>query len=384
MTDLDMPLDGVVVVDFSQFLSGPSASLRLADLGARVIKVERPEVGDICRTLYVSDVLIDGDSTIFRAINRNKLGYTADLKDPSDRERIARLVAGADVVMHNFRPGVIERLGMDHESVRALNPGVVYGEISGYGTEGDWSGAPGQDLLVQALSGMTWLSGNAGDGPVPMGVAVVDIWAGALLVEGLLAGLVRRGITGEGALVEVNMLEAAMDFQFEPATIHLQDGSLPERTASNNAHTLLGAPYGVYATADGFLALAMGSVPQLGELLECSPLLAYEEPASWFEERDEIKRILAEHLRTRPTQAWLEVLEAADIWCAAVFDWDTLTAHPQFQLLDIVQTVETGNGTTYETTVCPIRIDGRKLTAPLGSNALGEHNARIDEEFGLA
>ena len=383
MVDERAPLAGITVVDFSQFLAGPSASLRLADLGATVIKVERSRIGDICRTLYVSDVAIDGDSTIFHAINRNKLGYGADLKDPADRARIEKLVAQADVVMHNFRPGVIERLGVDYQSVRARNPGIVYGEISGYGTEGDWRDKPGQDLLVQALSGLTWLSGNAGDGPVAMGAAVVDIWAGALLVEGILAALVRRGIDGEGALVEVNMLEAALDFQFEPLTTHLQDGSLPERTASNSGHALLGAPYGVYATADGYLALAMGSVIRLGDLLELPALAAYPDPASWFDQRDEIKALLAEHLVTRSTQAWLDVLEPADIWCAEVLDWEALMRHPQFELLQVVQEVETGSGTTYRTTVCPIRIGGRKLTSRLGSNALGEHNDRIDEEFGL-
>lgn len=383
MADLGVPLAGITVVDFSQFLAGPSASLRLADLGATVIKVERPEIGDICRTLYVSDVAIDGDSTIFHAINRNKLGYAADLKDPADRSRIAKLVAQADVVMHNFRPGVIERLGMDYPTVKALNPGVVFGEISGYGKEGPWRDKPGQDLLVQALSGMTWLSGNAGDGPVAMGAAIVDIWAGALLVEGILAALVRRGVTGDGALVEVNMLEAAMDYQFEPVTTHLQDGSLPERTASNNAHTLLGAPYGIYATADGYLALAMGSVPQLGELLGIPSLADYPDQGSWFEHRDAIKAILAQHLATRPTKAWLEVLEPADIWCAEILDWDALTQHPQFQQLGIVQEVERGGGTSYRTTACPIRVDGVKLTSRLGSNALGEHNARIDEEYDL-
>ena len=383
MSDPTALLQGITVVDFGQFLAGPSASLRLADLGATVIKVERPETGDICRHLYVSDVSIEGDSTIFHAINRNKLGYAADLKDPADRRKIEKLVAQADVVMHNFRPRVIERLGLGYEAVRKLNPAVVYGEISGYGKEGPWAGKPGQDLLVQAMSGLTWLSGNADDGPVPMGAAVIDIWAGALLVEGILAALVGRGITGEGALVEVNMLEAAMDFQMEPLTIHLMDDSLPERTTSNNALSMLGAPYGVYATADGYLALAMGSVPQLGELLDCPALLEYPEPASWFEQRDEIKAILAAHLIKRPTQAWLDVLEAADVWCSAVLDWDTLVGHPQFRQLDVIQTVERGSGTTYDTTVCPIRIDGQKLTSARGSARIGEHTDQIDRDFDL-
>lgn len=384
MTESALPLQGFTVVDLSQFLSGPSASLRLADLGATVIKVERPVTGDICRSLYASDAFIDGDSTTFHAINRNKLGYAADLKDPHDRDKVARLVAQADVVMHNFRPGVIDRLGLGYDVVRALNPGVVYAEISGYGDEGPWASKPGQDLLVQAMSGLTWLSGNAADGPVPMGLAVVDLWAGALLAQGVLAALVRRGVTGKGGLVEVNMVEAALDLQFEPFTIHLMDGSLPERTASNNAHSLLGAPYGVYATADGHLALAMGSVPRLGELLECPPLLDFPDPGSWFDQRDRIKAVLAEHLSSRSTRSWLDVLEPADVWCAEVLTWSALMEQPAFDVVTMVQTVERSTGATYETTVCPIRIDGLQLRSPLGSCGLGEHTAQIDREYGLS
>ncbi|MEM1108948.1 MAG: CaiB/BaiF CoA-transferase family protein [Planctomycetota bacterium] len=381
---MPLPLEDILVVDLSQFLSGPSASLRLADLGATVIKIERPGTGDICRQLYVSDVDIDGDSTIFHAINRNKLGYAADLKDPDDAAKVMKLIAKADVVTHNFRPGVIDRLGFDYESVRKHNPDIVYGEISGYGQEGPLAAKPGQDLLLQAMSGMTGLSGNADDGEVPMGLAIVDLWAGGLLAQGLLAGLVQRGITGEGTLVNVNMLEAALDFQFEPFTIHLHDGSLPERTASNNAHALLGAPYGVYETADGHLALAMGAIPQLGELLGCAKLLDYPAPASWFDQRDKIKAVLADHLKTKPTQAWLDVLEPADIWCAGVMDWDTLFDHDGFRVLDMLQTVTRGSGTEYRTTSCPIRIDGEPLKSSAGSCAIGEHNAAIDRDYGLA
>ena len=218
-----LPLDGILVVDFSQFLSGPSAALRLADLGARVIKIERTGTGDICRTLYVSNVVLDGESTTFHAINRNKESFAADLKNAADHERVRKLVAQADVVMHNFRPGVMERLGFDYASVRALNPDVVFGVISGYGNEGPWRDKPGQDLLVQSLSGLTWLSGNDGDGPVPMGLSIVDMLAGAQLAQGILACLVQRGINGEGSLVEVSMMESALDFQFEVLTTSMRD-----------------------------------------------------------------------------------------------------------------------------------------------------------------
>ena len=155
------PLEGLLVIDFSQFLAGPAASLRLADLGARVIKIERPDVGDLCRSLYISDLELDGDSTLFHSINRHKESFAADLKKDLDRREVLALLRKADVVIHNFRPGVMERLGCDYESVMKINEHVVYGEITGYGKAGPWRDKPGQDLLVQSLSGLPWLSGNA-------------------------------------------------------------------------------------------------------------------------------------------------------------------------------------------------------------------------------
>src|SRR5690606_21873405 len=174
-----LPLEDYLVVDFCQFLSGPSASLRLADLGARVIKIERPGTGDICRTLYTSNVVMNGESSVFHAINRNKESFTADLKNEEDCKVVRQLLEQADVVLHNYRPGVMERLGFDYKSVSSINPGVVYGEISGYGNDGEWKDKPGQDLLLQSLTGLTWLSGNADNGPVPMGLSIVDMLAGA-------------------------------------------------------------------------------------------------------------------------------------------------------------------------------------------------------------
>src|SRR5215470_10320534 len=151
-------LNDILVIDFSQFLSGPSASLRLADMGAQVIKIEKPGTGDICRQLYVSDVVIEGESTIFHAINRNKQSYAADLKDAHDLEKVIQLLSKADIMIHNFRPGVMERIGLNYETVKTINPGIIYAEINGYGSEGPWKDLPGQDLLLQAASGLTWLS----------------------------------------------------------------------------------------------------------------------------------------------------------------------------------------------------------------------------------
>ncbi|SDL67414.1 Crotonobetainyl-CoA:carnitine CoA-transferase CaiB [Catalinimonas alkaloidigena] len=380
-----MPLlEDLLVVDFSQFLSGPSASLRLSDLGARVIKIEKAGSGDICRQLYVSDVRIEGESTIFHAINRNKESYTADLKNPADLARIQQLLQQADVMLHNFRPGVIERLGLDYPTVKALNPQLVYGEISGYGETGPWRDKPGQDLLLQAISGLTWLSHDQTAPPTPMGVAVADILAGTHLAQGVLAALYQRAISNEGALVQVSMLESALDFQFEVFTCFLNDGhQLPERSAVHNAQAYVAAPYGIYPTTDGHLALAMANILTLGELLDCPPLAPFTDPAAWFDRRDEIKQILADHLLTRSTDHWLGILEPADIWCARVLNYEQLRQTEGYRQLGMEMEVRTTQGQRITTTRCPLRIDGERLHSERGAPGLGEHNAHINQEFNL-
>lgn len=378
------PLEGYLIIDFGQFLSGPSASLRLADLGARVIKIERPEGGDICRSLYTSNVVMNGDSSVFHAINRNKESFAADLKDPQDRDTIRDLLSKADIVMHNFRPGVMERLGFDYSSVKAIKPDVIYGEISGYGSEGEYKDRPGQDLLLQSLTGLTWLTGNADSGPVAMGLSIVDMLAGAHLAEGILACLYRKTVSGEGGLVQVSMLESAYDFQFETITTFMNDGGEnPKRSLTSNANAYLGAPYGIYQTADGYLALAMGSIPVLGKLLGCDALASYADASVAFEKRDEIKSILGQHLQTGTTQQWLSILEPADIWCADVLNWNQLFEHEGFKVLNMIQEVSMSDGYRYNTTRCPIRIDGELLTSGKGSPKLGQDNRNILTEFSL-
>ena len=378
-----LPLQGLLVVDLSQFLSGPSATLRLADLGARVIKVERPGSGDICRTLYLTDTDLGGDSTLFHAINRNKESLALDLKRPEDMAALQRLVARADVLVQNFRPGVIERLGLGYEQARALNPRLVYAGISGYGETGDWAHLPGQDLLAQSLSGVTWLNGHEGEGPVPLGLSIADMLAGHVLTEGILAALVRRGITGQGALVQTSLLEALVDLQFELLTTHLNDGRrLPARAGFRNANAYLAAPYGIYPTRDGFLALAMMPLAQLAQTLPLPALAAYS-AADAFTRRDEIKRLIAAELRQQDTAHWLERLRPADVWCAEVLDWPRLLQSRAFGLLDMLQTVQRSDGTPVHTTRGPLRIDGARARSRHAAPRVGEHGDAIRAEFGL-
>ena len=384
--DIELPLAGLVVVDMSQFLSGPYCSLRLMDLGARVIKIERPDGGDLSRRLYLSDTEIGGDSTIFHAINRGKESFAVDLKNEADLTALRGLLARADVMIQNFRPGVIERLGLDYEHVRSLNPRIVYASISGYGEEGPWVKRPGQDLLAQSRSGVMWLNGDEDQGPVPFGLAIADMLAGAACAQGILAALVRRGVTGKGGRVETSLLEALVDLQFEVLTTHLNDGRrLPRRSSFRSAHAYLSAPYGVYPAADGFLAIAMTPIPKLAGLLGLEKeLYVYsDKPATWFTARDEIKAIIAQKIATRPVDEWLAVLEPADIWCSKVLNWPELLDSEGFKVLDMLQTVTREDNVSILTTCSPLRVDGMRVKVDRAAPRIGEHSAIIREDFGL-
>ncbi|MFT3784884.1 MAG: CaiB/BaiF CoA-transferase family protein [Tepidisphaeraceae bacterium] len=377
------PLEGLLVLDFALFLAGPLCALRLADLGARVIKIERPDGGDLCRQLYINDLRLDDDSMLFHTINRNKESFAANLKDAGELAAVRQLVARADVMITNFRPGVMKRLGLGYDDVKQINPRMVYGMITGYGNEGPWVDKPGQDLLAQSLSGLLHLTGDDGSAPTPMGLSVADMFAGHFLAQGILAQLVRRGVSGTGGLVETSLLEALLDFQFEVLTTHLNDGGrLPKRSAIGNANAYLGAPYGVYQTADGWLALAMIPLPKLGPLIGL-PGLAEVSRADTFAKRDEIKREIAKAIRTRTTHTWLDLLEPADVWCAEVFDWPKLVEHAAFKTLRMTQTVSRSSGSSHAALRCPLRLDGEPAFSPRGSPSIGEHTAAIRKEFGL-
>ena len=378
------PLEGLIVLEFSQFLSGPVAGLRLADLGARVIKIERPGSGDLCRSLYLSDTDLDGDSTLFHAINRNKESFAANLKDPSDIEKIKKLIKKADIITQNFRPGVIERIGLDYDEVKKINPKIVYGSVSGYGNEGPWKDLPGQDLLAQSRSGLAWLNGNGGDAPTPMGLAAADMLAGNYMVEGILAALFKSLKTGEGSLVETSLIEATLDFQFEVLTTYLNDGNRkPKRSFYNNAHAYLSAPYGIYKTKDNYIAIAMTPVPALGKLLGLDSIIQFDDQKDWFVKRDEIKKLIGDWLILKNTQEWLDILQPADIWCSEVLEWDKLLQDEGFKVLDMIQEIKRPDGLSIKTLRCPIRINNEISKSSIAAPKIGENTLPISEEFNL-
>lgn len=373
---INNPLSGIKVLDFSQFLAGPYASLRLADLGADVIKIEKSGTGDLSRYLYVSDTVLDGDSTIFHAINRNKKSVEVDLKSDADKQQVWALIDEADVVIQNFRPGVIERLGFGYDAVKDRKPDIVYGSVSGYGVGNAWEKLPGQDLLAQARSGIMWLSGGANDGPVAIGLPIADILAGAALTQGLLALLFRRERTGEGGLIETSLIEAIADLQFELLSTFMNgDGKMPERPHNAPAHAFLAAPYGVYRTRNGHLAIAMND---LTKLADCLKLEASFQEMDNFKHREAIKAELSAHLEAGDTEVWMEAMIAADIWAAPVMDWDETLNSGVLQSMGMLQDVKRGE-LNIKAMSMPMRIDGEQNKTSSAAPRLGQDNMILSE-----
>jgi crotonobetainyl-CoA:carnitine CoA-transferase CaiB-like acyl-CoA transferase len=379
---MELPLQGLVVLEFSQYLSGPSAGLRLADLGARVIKIERPIKGDAGRKLAIKNIWVDDNSLLFHTINRNKESFTADLKNADDIAAIHKLIAKADVVLHNFRPGVMEKTGLGYDAVKQINPRIIYAVISGYGKEGPWKNKPGQDLLLQSITGLAYTTGNGTNGPVPFGISIADILCGAQLVQGILAALIRRQKKNVGALIEISLLESMLDFQFELLTTYYASHQQPQRSKINNGHPLLSAPYGIYKTADGYLALAMMDIQKLSAAIACSGLENFSQQQA-FAERDAIKKILAVHIVTQKTAYWLSLLQEQDLWAMEVLDWEKMLQHEAYKILQMEQVIYAGDEKIF-TTRCPIRINGEKLFADKPAPQLGEHNEKIKNDFLIA
>lgn len=374
-----LPLEGITVLEFSQFLAAPSAGLRLADLGARVIKIERPKGGDLCRKLSFKNMFVGDESLLFHTINRNKESFTADLKNPEDLDWVKQLIKKADIITHNFRPGVMEKIGLDYAKVKEINPQIIYAEVSGYGKIGPWKNKPGQDLLVQALSGLTWLSGND-EKPLPFGMSIADIICGAHLVQGILACLYSRKLTGEGANIEVSLMESILDFQFEFLTNHYNGGGIPQKSKVNHAHSLLNAPYGIYETKNGFLAIAMGNLQTFSLALDL-PILKNYQYDDAFSKRDEIKQHIAKQLVSNTSDYWKERMDNHYLWCMAVLNWKELVFEDAYKSLQIEQELITQNGQVIKAMRGPVCMNNQTFTNSTPAPLLGQHTVAIKNEL---
>jgi len=373
-------LDGVTIADFTQMMQGPWATQKLADMGAEVIKVERIG-GEWQRRLEANGELFEGISPFFLAMNRNKRSVAVDLKADEGRQVALDIIAEADVLMENFRPGVMEKLGLGYEDVREVNESIVYVDASGFGSSGPYEDRPGQDLLLQALSGMMSYTGTKSEPPVPAGTAVVDEHSATLIAFNTMIALFHRERTGEGQKVEANLMNAAIDMQCQEITAMLNMDETFERSEEGIAAAWLGAPYGVYETADGHIAIAMTPMETLADVFDRDDLAEYTTTRETYEHRDELKRRVESETRKWDSDALLEALLEEDVWAANVNDFHDMATDPQVEHNEILVEIDHPEGDTFTTTGIPVDMSETPGTIRSRPPRAGEHTDEVLEEL---
>jgi crotonobetainyl-CoA:carnitine CoA-transferase CaiB-like acyl-CoA transferase len=378
-------LSGIRILSFNHFLMGPAGIQHLADLGADVIVMEPLEGGFQRKWGGAGIRQVDGQTVLQIAANRNKRSLAIDLKSPAGIAIARKLVATADVVSENYRPAVMKKLGLDYDSVRAINPEVIYASASGYGPSGPYVDRPGQDLLIQALSGLMAITGTEPDGARAVGVSAVDHHGAALLAMGILAALVRRARTGRGGRVDVSLLSSAINLQLESFTTYLNGGAPPAsvRQPPHIAGWYYSAPYGVYRTADGHMALSLSQFATVAKAMELPELAKYTESDA-YPRRVEIGDLIAARFLERPNATWVEAFNKYAIWHAPVNDYKDVIDDPQVRHNESFVTLPGAGGSPVTLVRHPIAYDGKAPDVRLAPQYLGAQTREILNEIGYS
>lgn len=380
------PLTGMRVMDFTRALAGPHCTLLLADMGAEVIKIERVKGGDEVRRM--GPPFINGESAAFMASNRNKKSVTVDLKDPRGREICARLAQWADVLVENFRPGVMKGLGLDYPTLSQLNPRLIYCSISGFGQTGPMANQGGYDTVAQGLGGIMMVTGVPGGPPVKAGVPVIDLGTGMFGALGVLAAYIARQQTGKGQHIDTSLLDCSVALGLIDGSDYLASGELPMPLAS--AHRRI-APHGAFRTQDGYITIAADAAPGTWKAL-CQ-LLGKAEMETDARLADNTQRrknlpFLIEQIEaattTRESAFWLEKLQTAGIPCGPVNNYDKVFQHPQVLARNLlVENVHPKAGRV-KMVGKPLKFSATPATDLVPSAALGEHTASILQSLGYS
>ncbi len=376
-------LSGTRVLSFAQLGQGPTAVQLLADFGAEVIKVERPKTGAFERGWAGANAFRAGESMFFLGHNRNQRSLTLDLKDERGRAVVRRLLPRVDVIVENFRPGVMDRMGLGYEEVSRRHPRIIFAAASGYGSAGPYRDRPGQDLLVQGMSGLARMTGRAEDPPTPAGAPIVDYHAGVLLALGICLALQARERTGRGQRVETSLLQAALHLQMEPLTYFVNGWDVTRRSATGLGSTYHQAPYGVYETRDGYMTISLNPLDRLADALGLPELKACG-PDDAVSRRDEIRTLVQGVIRTRTTAEWLDRLGRADVWCGPVCDYRELTDHPQVRFLSPFQEVSHPRAGAVKVLKSPLDLSETPSRIARRPPILGEQTDEILRELGYA
>lgn len=374
-------LTGYRVLDCSIAMAGPFAAQRLGDLGADVIKVE-PVTGEWQR--HVSAGGADGNqiNVSFLSLNRNKRSIAVDLKSEAGKEIMLDLVGTADVFLQNYRPGVAQRLGIDYETLSALNPRLVYVAMSGFGETGPYKDRPGQDLLLQAMSGAMLSTGRAGEPPSAAGQYLVDAVTAYTAFEGALGALLHRERSGEGQLVEVNMLDAITTLQMQELSVFTVGGKQQERSDEPHAHVYIRSPYGTFATSDGYIAIAFPPLRKLGEVIGEESFLAMDDEVDSWTRRDEIFAKTRHKLASRTSAEWLAAFAEVDIWAGPVYGYKDLAADPQIAHNGTFVEYDHPTEGRVKTPGFPIRFARTPSTVERGAPLTGQHTREVLTEIG--
>ncbi|QQK77777.1 CoA transferase [Salicibibacter cibarius] len=375
-------LNGVKVLSFTHFLQGPAAVQMLADVGADVIKIEPPK-GSFERHWAGADTYKNGVSFFHLLGNRNQRSLSIDLQTDEGKEICYRLIQDADVLIENYRPGVMDKLGFSYKTLKQKNSKLIYCSCTGYGSDGPYKDRPGQDLLLQALGGLTFLTGDHKSPPTPVGTAIVDQHSAVLAAFGVVAALVERERTGEGKKVDVNLLNSAIDLQIEPFTYYLNKGSLWERTKTNLATQFHPAPYGVYGTLDGWLALSFTPIDKLTKVFNNDALKPYSQnDQSTY--REKINQIIVQELKKKTTDDWMKVFSENGIWYAPVNDYKQVENDPQIKWNKVIEEIEHPDAGEIKILNHPINYNGESPAVRQYPPRLGEHTGQILEENGYS
>lgn len=374
-------LTGIHVLDCSIAMAGPFAAQRLGDLGADVIKIE-PVGGEWQRRTSAGGAQGERVNVSFLSLNRNKRSLALDLKSAEGKKILMDLVKSADVFLQNYRPGVAERLGVAYENLEKINPRLIYISISGYGRTGPYANRPGQDLVLQGMSGAMLSAGRASDPPAPAGQFLVDAVTAYVAFEGALAALFHRERTGQGQLVEVNMLDAIATIQMQELSVFTVGQKPQTRSEEPHAHVYIRAPYGVFETKDDYIIVAFPPLRRLGEVIGEPSFLELDEEVDAWTNRDEIYAKTRQQLKKRTTTEWMEIFSNADIWVGPIYNYAELVADPQV--------IHNGTFVEYDhptegrvkTPGFPIKFSKTPSAVNRGAPLAGEHSREILKEAG--
>lgn len=379
-----LPLAGITVVDLTRVLAGPYCTMMLADLGARVIKIENPDGGDDSRHV---GPFVDGESAYFASINRNKESIALDLKNPEDRKVLEKMLEAADVLVENFRAGVMEKLGYTWEGLHARYPGLVYASISGFGQTGPYRNRPAYDMVVQAMGGLMSVTGEVGGNPARVGVSIGDIGAGLYATIGIQSALLKRVHTGLGERVDISMLDCQVALLENPIARYSATGTVPKPLGTRHPSI---TPFDMFATQDGFIVVAVGNDTLFARLCDALGHAEWAGEARFAtvparnEHHVELKACLEQRLADATTAEWEAVLESAGIPHGPLNSVPQLMQNPHVEARGMLIDIGIGQGKPLKIAGNPVKIGGvDTLTNVRNPPSLDQDRDRLLAEFKL-